>query len=73
MVSSSNKRSGATTTTTITVPEIKQLRVSVKTWEILTQLGEFGETYGDIVERIAKHYASCPEAVKERQQKKRKE
>lgn len=44
---------------------IKQVRIGEKTHRLLTELGEFGETYGDVVARIAKHYASCPEAKKE--------
>lgn len=59
---SSNKRGGAAAV----VVGIKQVRIDDETHDILTKLGQFGETYGDIVKRIAKHYASCPEAKKER-------
>ena len=44
---------------------IKQVRIDEKIHRLLTELGEFGESYGDVVARIAKHYASCPEAKKE--------
>jgi hypothetical protein len=44
----------------------KPVRIDKQTHKILTSLGQFGETYGDIVKRIAKHYASCPEIKKER-------
>jgi hypothetical protein len=44
---------------------IKQVRIDEKTHRLLTDLGEFGESYGDVVARIAKHYASCPDAKKE--------
>jgi hypothetical protein len=54
---------------TVTVTDIKQLRVSVDTWKILTQLGEFGESYGDIVERVTRHYMTCPEVKRQKKQK----
>ena len=50
--------------------DAKQLRIDEETHKILTSLGQFGETYGDIVKRIAKHYASCPEVRKEKQDSK---
>jgi hypothetical protein len=60
---SSNKRSGAAAV----VLGIKQIRVSDETWRLLTELGEFGETYGDIVARVTKHYMSCPEVKRKKQ------
>jgi hypothetical protein len=59
--SSSNKRSGAAAVSV----DVKQVRIDEETHKILTGLGQFGETYGDIVKRIAKHYATCPEVKKE--------
>ncbi len=41
------------------------VRIKPDIHKILGELGEFGETYGDIVARVTKHYASCPEAKKE--------
>lgn len=64
--SSSNKSGGAAAV----VVGIKQVRIDDETHRLLTELGEFGETYGDIVARVTKHYASCPEV--ERQKKQRK-
>ncbi|MGH9989725.1 MAG: hypothetical protein ACREAS_04730, partial [Nitrososphaera sp.] len=61
---SSNKRSSAAAV----VLGIKQVRIDDETHRLLTELGEFGETYGDIVARVTKHYASCPEVEKERKQ-----
>jgi hypothetical protein len=45
--SSSNKRGGAAASAevvTAAMTEIQQLRVSVETWRMLTELGEFGES-----------------------------
>jgi hypothetical protein len=58
---SSNKKGSAEAV----VVGIKQVRIDKKTHLLLTKLGEFGESYGDVVARIAKHYASCPDAKKE--------
>jgi hypothetical protein len=64
--SSSNKRSGAATTVVL---GIKQVRIDDETHRLLTELGEFGETYGDIVARVTKHYSACPEVKKEHKQR----
>jgi hypothetical protein len=58
-VSSSNK--GSSTVVVGVADIIKQVRIDEETHRILKNLGQFGETYGDIVKRIAKHYATCPE------------
>ena len=50
----------------------KQVKISNETHELLGKLGEFGETYGDIIARITKHYASCPEARKEEKEKEKR-
>lgn len=45
--SSSNKRDGAAAiaeVVTAAMIEIQQVRVSVETWSMLTELGEFGES-----------------------------
>jgi hypothetical protein len=68
--SSSNKRGGAAASAevvTAAMTEIQQLRESVETWRMLTELGEFGESYGDIVKRVTRHYMSCPEVKRKKQ------
>jgi hypothetical protein len=60
----SNKRGGSAAALVV---GIKQIRVSDETWRLLTDLGEFGETYGDIVARVTKHYVSCPELKRKKQ------
>ena len=64
---SSNKRGGVAAL----VVGIKQVRIDDETHRLLTELGQFGESYGDVVARIARHYASCHEAKKEQQKSSR--
>jgi hypothetical protein len=50
----------------------KQVKITDEVHKLLGNLGEFGETYGDIIERVTKHYASCPEARKEREKRRQR-
>jgi hypothetical protein len=61
------QKSQLTSTIYALVVGIKQIRVSDETWRQLTDLGEFGETYSDIVARVTKHYISCPEVKRKKQ------
>ncbi len=53
--------------------QVKQVKIDNETHRLLTRLGEFGETYGDIVKRVAKHYSKCAEAAKETRERRKQQ
>jgi hypothetical protein len=53
--------------------EMKTIRVEPEVQDMLSKFVErIGETYGDVVKRIAEHYAVCPEVKKEKDKEKKK-